>query len=319
MGLQMDWKKTAEKLKFDDGLSWAQVADAMEGVFPNLDRQKRMEKIRTVLRRSERYDTRQRMECLENMEPVIVKNQWKGKRTIKFGLIGDTHFNSKYVQITALHRYYDICAARGINTVYHAGDIDEGEQMRPGHQYECYTQGADDHVDEILTRYPRRDGITTKFITGNHDASMIKRCGHNIGYAIAAGRDDFVYLGQDCALVELTPNCRMEIRHPWDGTAYAISYKPQKIIDAMSGGEKPNLLAVGNYHKAEYLFYRNVHCIQVGCFQGQTPFMRGRGLAANLGGWIVEADVDSTGTLERIAPEFIPFYNAIKDDYKNRG
>ena len=32
-----------------------------------------------------------------------------------------------------------------------------------------------------------------------------------------------------------------------------------KMIEAMESDSKPNILAVGHYHKAEYLFYRNVH------------------------------------------------------------
>lgn len=242
---------------------------------------------------------------------------WKGDRVIRFGVCGDNQFNSKYTQITYAHRLYDIYEAEGIKTVYHTGDMDEGEQMRPGHQYECYNQGADDHVEEIVKNYPRREGMKTYFISGNHDHSLIKRAGYDIGKPIADQRDDMVYLGQSWATVNLTPNCTLELRHPLDGTAYAISYKMQKMIDAMSGGEKPNILAVGHYHKVEYLFYRNIHIYQTGCLQGQTPWMRGKQIAAMLGGWIIEAHVDEEGMITRIKHEFIPFYYAIPDDYKN--
>ena len=125
------------------------------------------------------------------------------------------------------------------------------------------------------------------------------------------------YLGRDCAVIKLTPNCTLELRHPWDGTAYALSYKPQKMIEAMESDSKPNILAIGHYHKAEYLFYRNIHCIQTGCFQSQTPFTRGKGIAINLGGWIVSIRVGTDGTIQSISPTFIPFYKSIKDDYKN--
>ena len=72
-----------------------------------------------------------------------------------------------------------------------------------------------------------------------------------------------------------------------------------------------------HYHKAEYLFYRNVHALQTGCFQSQTPFTRGKGISVHIGGWIVTIKVDEYGTIQRITPEFIPFYKSIKDDYKN--
>jgi len=597
-----------------------------------------------------------------------IEHKWNGDKIIRFGLMGDTQINSKYTQLTHLHKFYDICKAEGIDTVYHTGDIDEGEQMRPGHQYECYEQGADDHVKEIVRVYPKREGITTYFITGNHDASIIRRCGYDIGYPIAAQRDDMKYLGQLSAVIDLTPNCTLELRHPIDGTcfddkteiltkrgwvffneltqednvatmtknehefqwqnpefitkqhykgylyhiksrtidmmitpnhglwvrrskaglgwkenlempakshrnhntdwhmetaeevcekqycrqrwqmtnkcdkwqgeilsntykvpfiesknkgmekrmlhigevdlidfcelvawyvteghadkkrvsicqdkkinpdnhklitdllermnipyaiegrndkdivirsvelskyltdicgngsrekyipsflkelpikylrvmfdtmilgdgwingkshgyksiskqlrtdimeiaiklgygvseykdtvhittiqtqptitikpekveydgmvycckvpnelilvrrngkatwshnSYALSYKLQKMVEAMSGGEKPNILACGHYHKSEYFFYRNVHIFQTSSFQAQTPWMKGKGIATSIGGWIVEINADNEGTITRIKQEYIPFYKAIKDDYKN--
>ena len=253
----------------------------------------------------------------ENLMPETHKNDWDGNTTIVFGLMGDTQINSKYTQLTYLHKFYNECAKRGIKNVYHTGDIDEGEQMRTGHQYECYTQGADDHIDEIVKNYPKIDGITTHFITGNHDASIYKRCGVDIGKRIESMRPDMIYLGRDCAKVELAPHCILELRHPWDGTAYALSYKPQKMIDGMEADSKPNILAIGHYHKLEYLFYRNIHCFQTGCFQMQTPFTRGKGISVHLGGWIITIDVDDEGHIKKISPEMIPFYKGITDDYKN--
>jgi hypothetical protein len=180
-----------------------------------------------------------------------------------------------------------------------------------------YDSSADGQREDVVKNYPQRPGITTYFITGNHDASLYKHVGYDIGAAIAKDRPDMVCLGRDCAVVNLTPNCTLELRHPWDGSAYALSYKPQKMIEAMESDSKPNILAVGHYHKAEYLFYRNVHAFQTGCFQGQTPFTRGKGISVHIGGWIITLTVDENGTIQRIAPEFIPFYSSIKDDYKN--
>lgn len=254
--------------------------------------------------------------ALENQIPKRHAMDWDGCEVIRFGLMGDTQINSKYTQLTHLHQFYDACVRHGITTVFHVGDLDEGEQMRPGHQYECYEQGADDHVDEIVRVYPRREGITTYFITGNHDASLYKRAGMDLGKAIADKRPDMIYLGRDCAVVNLTDKCTLELRHPWDGTAYALSYKPQKIIEAMEADSKPNILAIGHYHKVEYLFYRNVHCFQTGCYQGQTPFTRGKGISVHMGGWIVEIVVDKTGAIREIVPRLIPVYAAIKDDWK---
>ena len=249
----------------------------------------------------------------------VHEKSWRGDKIIRFGLCGDNQIGSKYTQLTYLHDYYDICEKEGIKDIYHTGDITEGEEMRQGHKYECYVQGADAYLDEMKKNYPKRKGMTTYFITGNHDHSLIKRAGYDIGKAIAKERDDLKCLGQSYATIFLTPNCKMDLFHPIDGTAYALSYKPQKSMDGMQGGEKPNILAIGHYHKAEYLpIYRNIHAFQTGCFQAQTPFMRGnKYIAAHVGGWIVEIHVDKEGTITRCKGEFIPYYKMIKEDYLN--
>lgn len=255
--------------------------------------------------------------AIQNLEPNVVDANWDGNRVITFGLMGDTQFGSKYAQITYLHDFYNLCADKGITDIYHTGDITDGLKMRIGHEYELYKISADEMREDVVKNYPKIDGITTHFITGNHDASLYKHVGYDIGQAISNNRPDMDYLGKDCAVVNITPNCTLELRHPWDGTAYAISYKPQKMIEAMESDSKPNILAIGHYHKAEYIFYRNVHCFQTGCFQGQTPFTRGKGISVHLGGWIITVTVDKDGHVKSISPMFIPFYASIKDDYKN--
>lgn len=255
--------------------------------------------------------------ALQNHEPKTQESFWDGSEHIRFGLMGDTQIGSKYTQLTYLNNYYNLVQEMGITNVYHTGDITDGLKMRVGHEYELYEVSADEMRDDVIRNYPRRDGVTTHFITGNHDASIYKQVGYDIGQAIANGRPDMKYLGRDCAVVKLTPNCTLELRHPWDGTAYALSYKPQKMIEAMEADSKPNILGIGHYHKAEYLFYRNVHCFQTGCFQSQTPFTRGKGISVHLGGWIIDILVDSNGTIRTISPTFIPYYHSIKDDYKS--
>lgn len=255
--------------------------------------------------------------AIQNQEPTHHKVKWDGTQVLKFAIMGDTQFGSKYAQITYLHDFYDLCKREGVENVYHTGDITDGLKMRVGHEYELYEVSADEMRDDVVKNYPKIDGITTHFITGNHDASIYKHVGYDIGQAIANLRPDMKYLGRDCAVVNLTPKCTLELRHPWDGTAYAISYKMQKMIEAMESDSKPNILAVGHYHKAEYIFYRNVHALQTGCFQGQTPFTRGKGISVHMGGWLVTIYVDENGYIQRFAPEFIPCYYSVKDDYKN--
>jgi DNA polymerase II small subunit/DNA polymerase delta subunit B len=83
----------------------------------------------------------------------------------------------------------------------------------------------------------------------------------------------------------------------------------------MTGGEKPSILINGHHHKAMYLFYRNVHAIECGTLEAQSGWMKGKRIAAHVGGWIIEIHVDEEGTINRFKSEFIPFYKMIKDDY----
>lgn len=245
------------------------------------------------------------------------EEEWKGEKVIRFGVVSDKHFCSKYQQLTLLNKLYDIFEAEGITTVYDPGDLSDGFKMRPGHEHELFVIGADDQVNYIIKNHPYRKGITTKFILGNHDTSHIKNGGHDIGVPIAAAREDMQYLGIYNAKMHITPNCIVELNHPLDGGAYALSYSLQKMIDSMSGGDKPNILLNGHHHKLFYMIYRNIHAFECGTMQEQTPWMRGKRLAAHMGGMIIEVHVDQEGTVTRCRNEFIPFYRTVKNDYLN--
>lgn len=298
---------------FKSGLKISEITRKLNGNCINVS----YDAVRSYIRRHKNdISTETKPVVVQNQEPTVHNPKWNGTTILKFAIIGDTQLGSKYTQISHLKNFYELCASEGIKDVYHTGDVTDGLKMRSGHEYELYKTSADDMVQDVIKNYPRIEGITTHFITGNHDASIYKQVGYDIGNTITEKRPDMKYLGRDCALIFLTPNCKLELRHPWDGTAYALSYKPQKMIEAMESDSKPNILAIGHYHKAEYLFYRNVHCLQTGCFQGQTPYTRGKGISVHMGGWIVTIHVDKNGTITRFGSEFIPYYSSIKDDYK---
>ena len=298
---------------FKSGLKISEITRKLNGNCINVS----YDAVRSYIRRHKNdISTETKPVVVQNQEPTVHNPKWNGTTVLKFAIIGDTQLGSKYAQISHLKNFYELCASEGIKDVYHTGDVTDGLKMHSGHEYELYKTSADDMVQDVIENYPRIEGITTHFITGNHDASIYKQVGYDIGNTITEKRPDMKYLGRDCALIFLTPNCKLELRHPWDGTAYALSYKPQKMIEAMESDSKPNILAIGHYHEAEYLFYRNVHCLQTGCFQGQTPYTRGKGISVHMGGWIVTIHVDKNGTITRFGSEFIPYYSSIKDDYK---
>lgn len=231
-------------------------------------------------------------------------------QTIKFGLLGDTQHGSLYENINFLNLAYDVYVQEKVTRVYHTGDMVDGQKMYRGHEFELHTIGVDAQADYAVDTYPCRDEIETFFISGNHDGAFWKQGGHDIGKQIANRREDMTYLGFDEADVTLESDegeITLRIYHPGKGTAYAISYQPQSYINSLTGGEKPNILGIGHYHKMEYILYRNIHTFQTGCLQYQTPFMRKRHLAAIQGFWIVEV-VLGDNEITRCKGEFFPCY-----------
>ncbi len=241
--------------------------------------------------------------------------QWNGELILKRAIIGDTHLSSKTQQLTHLNTFYDMCQAEGITEVLHAGDVCDGDDIYPGHKFEVFNIGADAQKEYAIKNYPKREGIVTKYITGNHDLRWFTQSGYDIGTAMANERPDMIYLGQYYADVQLTDKCILRLEHPLGKPAYAVSYKTQRKIDNMRGGEKPNILVEGHYHYSNYMFRRNVHAFNVPSFQGPTKFSNRLGLENENGGYILEIHVDEEGTITKLKSEFVPFYKVIKDDY----
>lgn len=252
---------------------------------------------------------------VEKKRRDIVRD-WNGCKHIRIGVVSDTHIGNVNSQMTFLKDLYGRFSELGISDVYHCGDISDGWYPNRSDQiYELHSHGADRQVDYICKHYPKIDGITTHFIIGNHDYTFIRNTGYNIGPAIEMRRSDMKYLGINNARVWLTPKCDMEINHPGDGSAYAMSYSIQKYIDSMSGGDKPKILLNGHHHKFLTMFYRNIHAIEVPCTEAQTNYMKSKRLAAHMGGLVLDIYVDDEGTIDRFAVELIPLYKAIENDY----
>lgn len=229
---------------------------------------------------------------------------------IRFGILSDTHLGSHYAHLDLLDMAYQFYEKEGIDKVYHSGDLCDGEGIYRSQVYEISHHGVDAQLDFCQEIYPQT--IDTYFVTGNHDLSFWNRAGIDIGDLIEARMPKMHYLGQDWADVVLQDEegykATLRLLHPGKGCSYALSYQPQKYIEALYGGEKPNFLAIGHYHKSEYLFYRNIHCLQSGTIQKQSPFMARRNLAAMTGFWLVELMLDEIG-ITRCRVEFIPQYD----------
>ncbi len=246
-------------------------------------------------------------------ENMVHQEDVKGD-TFRFGLTSDTHLCSKYQQLSYLNHFYDLCCKQGIETVFHTGDILDGEGIYKGHQYEIFMNGSDDQVEYTINHYPERPGITTKFITGNHDLCYYKKQGQDVGRQIEQKRSDMVYLGQLAAYVDIAPGVNIYLLHPDGGPSYATSYRAQKIAAGFTGGEKPSIMALGHWHKNLYLFERNIHIFCTMCFQAQTPYLKRKGLSPEVGGYLVEMKI-ADGEVAEVTSTLVPFYRTLEKDY----
>lgn len=240
----------------------------------------------------------------------IVKTE---ENTIHFAVIADTHCGSLYHDGDALHAFFEYAQDNGVRAFYHCGDVLEGHRIYKGQEFELKDVGLQAQIDRAVGEWPRLEPDTMVFaIDGNHDQSFEKLTGYPTGSLLEqAMGDQWKYIGKDSADILFdTPNGEFTLRieHPGGGCSYALSYQPQKRIEQISGGQKPNMICDGHYHKTLQMpSYRNVAGILAGCFQKQTPFMAGKGLAAHIGGWIFEI-TPSESRYTVINSEFVPFF-----------
>jgi hypothetical protein len=196
--------------------------------------------------------------------------------------------------------------------------------------------------------YPQRKGIKTYFITGEcHEGWWVKKDGINVGRTMENrfrlplacealdrvgkpacehasrtdcpkhGRSDLIFVGHEEADVELrAPHLKKGVRapvarllHPGGGTAYALSYKTQKIAESLQGGEKPQIQFVGHFHKFDYNYHREIHNVMTGCLCDQTIFMRKLHIPAHVGYLIAELYIGRDGILEKFKLEWVPWYD----------
>jgi len=240
-----------------------------------------------------------------------------GDAWTKIGLVSDTHLCCREERLDALHAQYDLFQREGVKDVFHAGNIVDGYIPRINGASVIETS-IDGQALYCARNYPQRDGITTHFITGDDHEGWWQKEGFNFGAYLQMvcerlQRFDMKYIGHVEADVEL--KCgefinRMKIQHPGGGSAYARSYKGQKMVESFQGGEKPAILVQGHYHVSGYSFDRNVHIVGMPGFKDQDMFTRKQHLRCEIGGVILEFKMSSqTGAITRIRPEFNMFFD----------
>ena len=228
------------------------------------------------------------------------------KGFLHFGLVSDTHKSSKKERPDALEMAYDRFQKSGISVVFHVGDWTEGVGVYRGQELEVTHYGQQAQIDHTINTYPRRKGIQTVGISGNHDLKAFERGGSDPLMAIAKARRDITYIGQYNADIRLADQVTMELLHPMGNTSYALSYKAQRDINNRSSDNLPNILAYGHYHTSFYMNYRGIDFLQVPCFKDAGYFEKRLGLNPTIGAWIIEGKTNGE-TIQNFKPDLFTF------------
>jgi len=225
---------------------------------------------------------------------------------VKLGVLGDTHFGNKWTDKQFLRDVMNRFKLDGVEAVYHTGDLTDGPWQRHNNVLEQYAHGFDAQITDFVNDFPDI-GKRIHFIQGNHDDWYLKQDGGSVGKVIAMQRSDLIYLGDDEARVKIG-KVEMMLSHPDDMTSYAYSYKPQKLLESMFRMEEtmPNVLLIGHYHKAFYMFNGGVHTFLTGTTERQTPWMRNRKIAADIAAFEIDLYRDSKGNLTRLDTTILP-------------
>ena len=183
----------------------------------------------------------------------------------------------------------------------------EGMSHRAGHVYDLSEIGYDKQKSKAIEIFSQWTDSQIYAIDGNHDRWFIKSNGALIVKDIATQLDNFNFIGHDEGDISINGKAVVKLWHGEDGNSYALSYRLQKILESLSGGEKPSVIICGHTHKYVKIFERNVYAISAGSIQSQTPWMRGKRIAAHVGFCIIDIYVNKSGVC-KFSDTWYPFY-----------
>jgi len=230
--------------------------------------------------------------------------------THRFALISDTHLGSQACHLDELHDFYNRVQEREIGTVLHAGDITDGYEVYRHHVNELESDaiGWDRLREYTVSNYPRRAGVTTHFISGNHDYKLYKATGLYLGQQLSDRREDLNWLGEMQATVVFDADAGIdfELIHPSGGTPYTVGYRAQTLYRERPPRNRPSIAGIGHLHDKMQAHAEGVEAFYTGCWQGPTPYIKRKGLPTKIGGWIVELEIES-GEIRRMQTEWVGY------------
>lgn len=209
----------------------------------------------------------------------------------RIGVMSDGHLGSKYSPLEWHYEAFKTFENENCECILHCGDVVEGLTPRriSTQIYELTHIGYKSQRDLAISVFSESK-LPIFVINGNHDQYFNEFAGANIVEDICNQVPNMTYLGNDQSDIDID-GITIRLFHGIDGNSYALSYRLQKLIESFTGGKKPNILLAGHVHKYCHIFERHINAVSVPTLQMQTPFMRGKKLAAHTGFVIIDFDV----------------------------
>jgi hypothetical protein len=255
------------------------------------------------------------------------------------GVASDIHHGGRFSQPTSYNRFVKYAYEHyGVRNMFGPGDKFTGIFGYSGHENDMVLPAiprnraeawraidAQIKIADICT--PRYEDLTYWEIGGNHDRWMIRKAGIDGLRMLCDSRDDMVYCGYHVAGIPLTPQSHVRMWHPSGGVAYAKSYRIQKgmeglaieaLKEAMREEMPPitSLLLVGHLHQLCYLPEPPLYGMLCGSFEGQTGYLKEKGLTPQIAGIILTVKLDNKGRPYQVGYDPVSF-EEIDDDWKN--
>lgn len=176
-----EWKLEAERLKFDEGLSWTEVYANLRHYFPELTDKQVEEKIKGAMRRSKKYH----IDAVPNGHSTHFV--YSSDDEVHLYIVSDVHVGAHGFDKKAFLKYIARISADDKAAVVILGDlIDNATQGSKGCVFSqrVMPQKQIETIIEMLT--PIREKIIF-FCIGNHEERTFRQTGSDPGYTMCLG------------------------------------------------------------------------------------------------------------------------------------
>lgn len=223
-------------------------------------------------------------------------------------VISDTHIGSVY----SPEEWHDVVSEyannpdNNIECILHCGDLVDGLKIgREMQIYELSDIGYDAQKDkaiELMSKYK----VPMYVISGNHDMYFKASAGANIVQAVCDAVPNLTYVGHDTADIDVD-GVTIRMFHGTDGSAYALSYSLQKLIEGMSG-RIPGIVVRGHIHKFVNFYDsgKRVYAVSCPAMQTQTAYLRGKKIQVHTGFLVMDFETDG-GSIRNFSITHFPF------------